>query len=301
MASGDVEQRVRAAAFAHLDHLRSAHPDDSLRSADINTFVFDGRATKLIVQTGIWKPAGLEAALSIRTTYTPPSELPPYEDDIGTDGFVRYKYRGTDPNHSDNRALREAMRRRLPLIYFVGIASGVYYAQYPVWIVGEDRSRLEFTVAVDEAQRGLASTDLAWAETGYVLRLTRQRLHQPVFRTRVLRAYDDTCAMCRLRHAELLDAAHILPDTHPRGLPVVPNGLALCKIHHAAYDKNIVGIRPDLVVEVSQKILDEVDGPMLRHGLQEMNGGRIIVPRSREAQPDRLGLEERYEQFRLVG
>lgn len=297
----EVEERIRAAAFAHLDRLRVASPDDGLRSAAINTFVFDGRPVKLIVQTGIWKPAGLEAALSIRTTYTPPSELPPYQDDIGADGYVRYKYRGTDPNHSDNRALREAMHRSLPLVYFVGIASGVYYAQYPAWIVGEDRVRLEFTVAVDEAQRTLAGADLAWAEKGYVLRLTKQRLHQPVFRTRVLRAYDDTCAMCRLRHAELLDAAHILPDTHPRGLPVVPNGLALCKIHHAAYDKNIVGIRPDLVVEVSPKVLAEVDGPMLRHGLQEMNGARIIVPRARGAQPDKKGLEERYQLFRAAG
>jgi putative restriction endonuclease len=108
MAGPDVEERIRAVAFAHLDRLRAASPDDGLRSADINTFVFDGRATKLIVQPGIWKPAGLDAALSIRTTYTPPHELPPYEDDLGADGFVRYKYRGTDPNHADNRALREA-------------------------------------------------------------------------------------------------------------------------------------------------------------------------------------------------
>jgi putative restriction endonuclease len=301
MAGPDVEERIRAVAFAHLDRLRAASPDDGLRSADINTFVFDGRATKLIVQPGIWKPAGLDAALSIRTTYTPPHELPPYEDDLGADGFVRYKYRGTDPNHSDNRALREAMRRGLPLIYFVGIASGVYYARYPVWIVAEDRARLEFTVAVDDAQRSLAGADLAWAEKGYVLRLTKQRLHQPVFRTRVLRAYDDTCAMCRLRHPELLDAAHILPDTHPRGLPVVPNGLSLCKIHHAAYDKNIVGIRPDLVVEVDRRVLVEIDGPMLRHGLQEMNGAHITVPRARDAQPDKERLEERYEQFRAAG
>lgn len=301
MASGDVEEQIRAAAFSHLDRLRAAKPDDGLRSLDINTFVFDDRATKLIVQTGIWKPAGLDAALSIRTTYTRPGELPPYEDDIGADGYVRYKYRGTDPQHSDNRALREAMSRRLPLIYFVGISSGVYYARYPVWIIGEDRALLEFTVAVDEAQRAMASADLAWADKAYALRLTKQRLHQPVFRTRVLRAYDDTCAMCRLRHAELLDAAHILPDTHPRGLPVVPNGLSLCKIHHAAYDKNIVGIRPDLVVEVDRNVLAEVDGPMLRHGLQEMNGAQIIVPRARDAQPDKQRLEERYEQFRAAG
>ena len=58
----------------------------------------------------------------------------------------------------------------------------------------------------------------------YVERLNRLRLHQPVFRARMLSAYDTTCAMCRLRHVELLDAAHILADTHPRGTAVVPAG-----------------------------------------------------------------------------
>src|SRR4051812_5299832 len=236
MVSADDETQLRGAAFAHLNRLRAQHPDGALRSADINAFTYEGRAQQLIVQTGIWKPAGLEAALSIRTTFTPPSELPPYEDDLGDDGLVRYKYRGNDPNHSDNRALREAMSKRTPLIYFVGIASGVYSALYPVWIIAEDRRRLEFTVAVDEAQRVLGNADVAWAERGYALRITKQRLHQPVFRTRVLRAYGDTCAMCRLKHAELLDAAHIIADGKPNGLPVVPNGLSLCKIHHSAYD-----------------------------------------------------------------
>jgi putative restriction endonuclease len=301
MVSAADDSQLRLAAFAHLDRLRAQHPDGALPSADINTFTFGGRTQRLIVQTGIWKPAGLDAALSIRTTYTPPNEPPPYEDDLGDDGLVRYKYRGTDPNHADNRSLRTAMTQLTPLIYFVGIAKGVYSALYPVWIITEDRRRLEFTVAVDEAQRGLGDVDVAWAERGYALRLTKQRLHQPVFRTRVLRAYDDTCAMCRLRHPELLDAAHILPDTHPQGLPIVPNGLALCKIHHAAYDMNIVGIRPNLVVEVKQTLLDEIDGPMLRHGLQEMNEVTIIVPRARDAQPDRVRLEERYEEFRAAG
>jgi putative restriction endonuclease len=297
----DLESSLRSAAFAHLDRLRALNPDGGLRSSDINTFVFEGRPMRLIVQTGIWKPAGLDAALSIRTTYTPPHELPPYEDDIGRDGFVRYKYRGTDPNHSDNRALREAMRLSTPLVYFVGIASGIYTAIYPVWIVGEEPERLAFSVAVDEGQRALPKLDLTWPERDYAVRLTKQRLHQPVFRTRVLRAYDDTCAMCRLRHAELLDAAHILPDSHPRGTPVVPNGLALCKLHHAAYDQNVLGIRPDLVVDVQQRILREIDGPMLRHGLQEMRGVRLTVPHSAHTRPDRDRLEERYEQFLAAG
>ena len=61
--------------------------------------------------------------------------------------------------------------------------------------------------------------------------------------------------MCRLRHEELLDAAHILPDMHPLGQPIVPNWLALRKLHHAAFDVNIVGARPDLVIEIRQDVL----------------------------------------------
>jgi putative restriction endonuclease len=64
---------------------------------------------------------------------------------------------------------------------------------------------------------------------------------------------------------------------------------------------NIVGIRPDLVVEVQPKVLAEIDGPMLRHGLQEMRGVQITVPRARDAQPDKTRLEERYDEFRAAG
>lgn len=183
----------------------------------------------------------------------------------------------------------------------VGVDRGVYVPRYPVWLVEEAQRRGEFTVAVDVGQR-LADLDaLAAPQREYVRRLTTLRLHQPIFRARVLRAYGEACAMCRLRHAELLDAAHILPDTHPRGTPVVPNGLALCKIHHAAYDRNILGVRPDLQVDVQPRVLAEIDGPMLRYGLQEMGGVRLLVPRRVDAQadPDRLG--ERYREFLAVG
>jgi putative restriction endonuclease len=98
----------------------------------------------------------------------------------------------------------------------------------------------------------------------------------------------------------LLDAAHILSDRHERGEPLVSNGLAMCKIHHAAFDANIMGIRPDRIVEVRADILTEVDGPMLRHGLQQLHGEKITVPRQRRDAPDIDRLEERYEQFRTA-
>jgi putative restriction endonuclease len=83
--------------------------------------------------------------------------------------------------------------------------------------------------------------------------------------------------------------------------PIVPNGLALCKLHHAAFDAYILGVRPDYVIEVRRDILDEIDGPMLRHGLQEIAGQRIYLPRDERLRPRPDLLEERYTIFRRAG
>jgi putative restriction endonuclease len=197
------------------------------------------------------------------------------------------------------------MQRQTPLIHFEGIVPGQYVARWPAFIMSDDPGSLTFTVAVDDPQvlspeGGLAAADDA--RRRYVTRLARQRLHQLAFRHKVMHAYAESCAVCRLRHVELLDAAHILPDSHPLGAPVVPNGLAMCKLHHAAFDRNIIGIRPDLVLDVRQDILDEVDGPMLRHGLQGLHGDRLaVVPRKTDLRPNQAFLAERYDAFRAAG
>ncbi|MGB7622474.1 MAG: HNH endonuclease signature motif containing protein, partial [Terriglobia bacterium] len=111
-----------------------------------------------------------------------------------------------------------------------------------------------------------------------------------------------SCAVCRLHHTELLEAAHILPDGHPKGEPWVSNGLSLCKLHHAAFDKYILGVRPDLVIEIRKDVLDESDGPMLMHGLQECHNARLaVVPIAKPLKPNKDFLEERYELFRKAG
>lgn len=245
----------------------------------------------------------MDAALAIRTTFTPPGQMPPYADAVGPDGLQRYKYRGSDPNHPENVALRRAYSSKLPIIWFVGVASGSYEPIYPVWIVADSPQRLEFTLALDHAQRHFNESETADPDYRmYMERLTKVRLHQRVFRTQVMLAYESRCAVCNLGHAQLLDAAHIIADGQPHGEPVVPNGLAMCKIHHAAFDSKILGIRPDdLSLHIRQDILDEVDGPMLRHGLQDMHGRRLMkLPRSRHALPDSTRLRARYEDFLLA-
>jgi len=101
-------------------------------------------------------------------------------------------------------------------------------------------------------------------------------------------------------HVDLRDFLRASPDEAAR-YAALKHGLALCKIHHAAYDRNILGVRPDLRVEVRADILREIDGPMLRQGLQEMNGRTLTIPSARSSRPDPASLDERYELFRLAG
>lgn len=114
-------------------------------------------------------------------------------------------------------------------------------------------------------------------------------------------AYQEKWAICRLRHPELLEAAHIVPDRDPRGEPTVTNGVSLCVLHHTAFDHHIVGIRPDYRIEIRNDILEETDGPMLKHGLQGFQDELIHRPHRRELWPRQDFLEERYERFRKAG
>lgn len=299
------EHRVRVAAFEFLDQLTVRH-GDVLPAAELRAgFNFEGHRVPLMGPQGIFKPAVLEWPLSITTVPVVAGKARPYEDELGGDGYLQYRYRGLDPKHRDNRGLREAMQRKLPLVYFHGVEPGQYVAEWPVFIVGDDPKRLTFTAAVDDplASDVDATYDLTDdARRAYVTRLARQRLHQAAFRHRVLRAYRESCAMCRLHHRDLVDAAHILPDTHPGGEPVTANGLALCKLHHAAFDRNIVGIRPDHVMQIRLDVLEEVDGPMLRHGLQDLHGrSLVVVPRAERDRPKVQLLAERYRVFRAAG
>lgn len=299
------DEHLRASAFAYLDSLR-ARFGDRLTSQQLSAFEFEGKRLSLLQHMrGIRTVSGLEAALSIRTTYSAHPEDRPYEDSEGPDGYLRYKWQGTHPDSYDNVALRRAMELGRPLVYFMGIAPGQFIPLYPIWLVGEEASHHQFVVAMDETLRE------QWQEATfphpadealrrqYAEQTVRVRLHQRAFRERVLLAYRTQCALCRLRHAELLDAAHIKEDAEG-GEPIVPNGVAMCAIHHRAFDAQVLGIRPDYVVEIRRDVLDEHDGPTLRHALQGLHQQKLLVPRRDAARPDRVLLEERFERFRLA-
>lgn len=303
-----VDAAVRLRAFEWLDRQVQTLGEELPRDLLAAGFDVSGQRVPLVGPQGIFKPRLCAVPLSITTV--PPGRGPrPYEDSFGEDGFLRYRYRGTDPDHHENRGLKEAARREVPLVYFHGIARGRYMAVWPVFIVGADDRALTFTVAVDDVQVAAPSIDGAapGSEFGrreadgrrrYITTVTRIRLHQRDFRERVLRAYQRRCAMCRLKHVELLDAAHIIPDKAVGGEPLVRNGLSLCKLHHAAFDAHLVGVTPDYVVSVRDQVLVERDGPMLLHGLQGLQGQALQLPQRGEEWPDKERLARRFELFR---
>jgi len=295
-----IDDQIRLKAFDWLSEQTKIYGDVLPRKLLQNGFYYENLRIPLISPQGIFKPKTLEYPLSITTT-----PMGPYDDSFSPDGFLLYKYRGTDPNHRDNVGLRRALEKKIPLIYFHGIVPGKYLAVWPVYIIFDDPGNLTFKVAVDdisclEKDLSLVSEDTLHRRA-YITSTVRTRLHQRSFRERVLSAYHSQCALCRLRHAELLDAAHIIPDSEPESKPTINNGIALCKLHHAAFDSFIIGISPDYQIQIRIDVLEEEDGPMLQHGLKALHGVNIILPKNKRFWPDQELLEIRFQKFKNAG
>lgn len=304
-SADEIDAQVRGRAFTFLEEQSTLHPEGIPARILTAGFDFEGRRVRLLfLGRGIFKPAAVQVPLSINTAPPKPGKPRPYDDRFEGD-VLYYKYQGTDPQHPDNQGLRQAWRREIPLVYLHGLLPGRYRAVWPVYVVGDDPGSLTFSVMVDRDVASLsgpasgagASLDRA-IERRYATRQVLVRLHQDSFRARVLHAYRERCSVCRLRHPELLEAAHILEDRHPQGRPDVSNGLALCSLHHSAFDRNVLGVRPDLNVEIRRDVLDEIDGPMLVHGLQGFHGTKLGVPHRDSEKPAPDFLAERYDRFR---
>ncbi|HEU4401763.1 MAG TPA: hypothetical protein VFT43_06620 [Candidatus Polarisedimenticolia bacterium] len=187
------------AAFRFLEQQTDVHGEVLSREVLANGFALEGQRVPLLGPPGIFKPTILpEIPLSITTVPVVEGRERPYDDGMDERGMLRYRYRGTDPAHRDNAGLRLAMSRRTPLIYLFGVVPGRYMPHWPVFIVGDDPKALGFTVAMDDhklasvAEPSIGEPDDE-GRRAYVTRLTRQRMHQQMFRQRVLRAYTATC------------------------------------------------------------------------------------------------------------
>jgi putative restriction endonuclease len=291
--------QLRLAAFSYLNELRKVSP--YVTREQLESFAFQGQPASLIASyRGIHKPGGWTTVLSILSTDRP-ADQGGYEDLERDDGTLLYRFMNNPGAQLNayNKALINTMELGLPMILLEKVGSKTFEPFYPVWINAYEPENLGVVVSYSTPDTEFGEiTDLAAEDIRqYKSAVRRRRIHQDVFRTRVLHAYRDRCAICNLGRRGLLDAAHIVDDSHEDGLAIVPNGLALCRIHHGAYDQYLIGIRPDLTLQVADDVLEEVDGPMLQHGLKAILGQRIRVPKARVLRPDPARLAWKYDRF----
>lgn len=78
-------------------------------------------------------------------------------------------------------------------------------------------------------------------EAKYSSSLRKVRLHQSKFRKLIFKNYENECLVCGINQIEILDAAHIIPDSEG-GKPTIENGRIFCKNHHKAFDSGFFTI-----------------------------------------------------------
>jgi len=297
--------QVRLQAFDWLKKQLEIFTDLIPREILLSGFKVDNSRIGLVGPRGIWKPQSMELPISVTSILNGP-----YPDTYDAkSGIIDYNYFGTNPKHPDNEGLRRMMVEQIPLVYLFNVAKNKYIPIFPAYIVGDNQSTLSFSIMADSLANmpnsnqsdSVEDAKIEYARRAYVTVTSLQRVHQKDFRNKVLTAYRNQCSLCRLRHVELLDAAHIIGDLEEHGDPIVQNGLSLCKIHHAAFDHNIIGVNPDYEVLVCQDVLEEIDGPMLKYGLQSLNKNKLILPAHHKDWPDRERLEKRFASFMKAG
>ena len=302
----DVDTPMRMAAFEHVRRLSEVQ--NSIRAQELSRgFTFEGNRIPIVdPRRGIFKPWQMRYLLSIKTVFPRPGRRAWYHDQrevhrqiFEGGGALDYAFMGSDPDAYANRWLREAFENKIPVIYFLGFAPGRYLAVFPTYISGCDAKALKARITFAPADQDEDSVhESALGYRRYALSVVQQRLHQASFREAVITAYNGRCALSGLPERRLLDAAHIISDKDERfGQPVVPNGLPLSKIHHAAFDAHLLGIDPDYRLHVSERLLSQNDGPMLK-ALKQLNETRLHLPPRKKDYPDRDRLAQRYEQFK---
>lgn len=302
----DPDADIRISAFQHLRAAVRAYGGPLPWSLLKEGFVSRGRRFLFAsAAEGIFRPIGMSGVLSLKTVVPRPKGRIWYHDQappelVSRDDTLSYAFTGANPENTRNRWLKEAMNEQTPLIYFFGVAPGLYEPLFPAFVTEWRPDQLSCGLSFSSASDGDFRVPIPPPERRYAFRTVQQRLHQAVFRERVLAAYGHRCALSGLPEPRLIDAAHIVPDDEELGQPDVRNGICMSKIHHAAYDAGLIGIDPDFTVHVSEQLLAIHDGPLLEQGLKALAGQKVRVPADDLAVPDRDRLSFRFDLFRSI-
>lgn len=258
----------------------------------------DSDASFLDVRVYVWNcthGGGVKRAADeyrIQITGTSPKVHSPSEvtlvlgwyDDLGV-------FAGFDIAHHSNQAASSSPSMQIKLSVLQAAASNgfsafakgskeVVVAFRPEFVVEYARQRAavhkptaglpEFVARLAGATR-LSDSDISGendAERREVLVQLRKKYRASDFRKRVLAAYGSRCAMCGIQ-LKLIEAAHIIPVPVKGSNDTTPNGVALCVLHHTAFDSVLVSFDESYRIEVNKKKVRELERLNLADGSKQ--------------------------------
>jgi putative restriction endonuclease len=240
-----------------------------------------------------------------------------YDDKIGSgSGFVYHgegiREKGDQKLTTSNRALRDAITEPIP-IYFFESEEGVDEYEYQGLVdvtncrYESDGARMIYKFDVEklgierweEMEQVQANVDVDNSETGEP-KLTEDqttytqqeiRVRSKTFARQVKQTYDYTCAVCGASRFSPegnpeVEAAHIYPKREG-GSDDVRNGVALCKLHHWAFDTGWLSLSDQH--EVLVKAATEQNG---YKEFEQLEGEQIHLPEQEEMKPHPIFIEK---------
>lgn len=257
-------------------------------------FPHRGAWVKLVGPQGVFKPKELtDGPLSLLSTLAST-----YTDEHLDGDTVLYDYAPPQREH-ENEGLKAIAQQGRPVLLFTQVKakpSPEYMVFAPVALLDFDdvarKVRLSLTSAAQDVD-GIPAPLPSLFSKAYSETTVQARLHQAQFRHDILAAYTDRCCVCELRERPLLDAAHILPDRLPEGVPTVRNGLAMCPTHHRAYDRDIVLVNDNYKIEIKRDRLDHVGAEATARTLLNFDGKVIWLPKDETNRPEREFLRKK--------
>ncbi|MCB1186954.1 HNH endonuclease [bacterium] len=276
---------------------------------------------------GIYKPAGWSTALSIRTSLDNPYE-DHYEFDQAGDWIIKYDPRGEDLGHQDNVGLINCAVENCPVLVFKQKSNKQLGTKSTYEFVGPGTVEFNgknFTIMKTSTSELIAyfqntedSEDVAEAEIssallsqfspfedGVPLIVTSRGVYRNrAFRRVILEEYEESCAICESRFKliesdkEIIEAqaAHIVPKGRQSsvegksqsGTDDPRNGVAMCHLHHWAFDAGLITINNDYKVVVS-RALDAAEIKDIE--IKKYAGKLIKMPKREIVNPHPLALD----------
>ncbi len=117
---------------------------------------------------------------------------------------------------------------------------------------GESENDLEILSKVTENPDAVNATQIATIteERQITVSNVKKKIRDNSFKSRILTSYSNKCAFCNMQ-LKLIDAAHIVP-VHYDGTDETSNGIALCALHHRAYDRNLVTFNEEYQIRYNE-------------------------------------------------